>query len=203
MLPTGLGIYESLFIGVGNTRGCIGGPHEVFLQCEKQFVETNNVAQFNVFLEKQIKLFNTGMKVCLDCNAFDLNHVDSGCSLSEVVIPKQSDSVVDSKVFVVDTIEPGDTNEVSEKPLQNVLVVRTAEDCELISSADESNLAVQMCNIAVVEEEIQIENHSFSVCQKLNNLKKLTKLVLLFNIDASNAVVVLTVVTVNVSKWSV
>ena len=76
ILPTGLAIYKSMFVGVNNTRGCIGGPHKVFEMCEQQFMErsNNNIAQFKVFLHQQIQLFNLGFRVCLDSDTFTLDH---------------------------------------------------------------------------------------------------------------------------------
>ena len=64
----GLAIYKSMFAGINGARGCVGGPHELFRQCERQFLESNNngVAQFKVFVQQQIQLFNTGIRVCLD-----------------------------------------------------------------------------------------------------------------------------------------
>ena len=77
ILPTGLATYESIFIGVDGTRGCIGGPHELFTQCEKQFLETNlmnNVTDFRVYLNQQLSLFRTGYKVCLDADALNVDN---------------------------------------------------------------------------------------------------------------------------------
>ena len=65
-----------MFVGVDNTRGCIGGPHKLFEACERQFLETSNVAQFRVFLQQQVQLFNTGIRVCLDSDVFAINHED-------------------------------------------------------------------------------------------------------------------------------
>ena len=58
ILTTGLAIYQSMFLGVDNTRGCIGGPHKVFEMCERQFLEKSNVTQFKAFLQQQLQLFN-------------------------------------------------------------------------------------------------------------------------------------------------
>ena len=80
ILPTGLAIYKSLFTGVDNTRGCIGGSHEIFRQCERQFFETtSNVVEFKVFLQRQVELFNTGMRVCLDHDSFTQSLRDEEC----------------------------------------------------------------------------------------------------------------------------
>ena len=53
ILPTGLAIYKSMFAGIDGSRGCIGGAHELFRQCERQFMEanSNSVAQFKVFIQ--------------------------------------------------------------------------------------------------------------------------------------------------------
>ena len=77
ILPTGLAIYESMFVGVDGTRGCIGGPHELFTQCEKQFLETNmthSVSDFRVYLNQQLSLFRSGYKVCLDADALNIEN---------------------------------------------------------------------------------------------------------------------------------
>ena len=69
VLPSGLAIYRSVFVGVDGTRGCIGGSHELFAQCEKQFFESNGdnpALEFHAFLRQRIQLFNDGFKVCLD-----------------------------------------------------------------------------------------------------------------------------------------
>ena len=66
ILPSGFGIYESLFQGIDGTRGCVGGPHEYFLQCEQQLTEFNHGVNFRTFLARQLDLFNNGLRVCLD-----------------------------------------------------------------------------------------------------------------------------------------
>lgn len=66
ILPTGLAIYKSVFLGVDGTRGCIGGSHEIFTQCEMQFMESHTTLDFRTFLAQQLQLFNSGFKVCLD-----------------------------------------------------------------------------------------------------------------------------------------
>ena len=102
MLPTGLAIYESLFVGVDNTRGCIGGPHEVFRQCERHFLETGNIAKFKVFLKRQIQLFNSGIRVCLDCDSLLVNHADSCSSRCDVAVVTDDDRSSDSKSLMLD-----------------------------------------------------------------------------------------------------
>ena len=98
ILPTGLAIYKSMFVGTNGTRGCIGGSHELFRQCERQFLESNNnIAEFRIFLQQQIQLFNTGQQVCLDASMFTLipceceSGVKGGCESSSEYI-----SVLDS-----------------------------------------------------------------------------------------------------------
>ena len=73
IMPTGLAIYETMFVGLDGSRGCIGGPHELFTKCEKQFLQTNTAKEFRAFLYKQLKLFNTGYKVCLDYDSLSSN----------------------------------------------------------------------------------------------------------------------------------
>ena len=89
ILPTGLAIYKSMFVGIDGTRGCIGGRHELFRQCELQFLESNNnIASFKIFLQQQIQLFNTGIQVCLDASMLDVvkhesKRVGKGCCDSQ------------------------------------------------------------------------------------------------------------------------
>ena len=129
ILPTGLALYESLFVGVDGTRGCIGGSHELFLQCEQQFLETNNVAQFKTFLAQQIQLFNNGMKVCLDCTSFSLGHANTNGAPNDDEESgdefEEEPAVVynDDKVLLVGApadSPPKDLNEVIER---NIVVV--------------------------------------------------------------------------------
>ena len=69
ILPSGLAIYESIFKGVDDTRGCIGGASEIFQMCEKQFMDSHNmVIEFRVYLQQQLQLFRNGYKVCIDCS---------------------------------------------------------------------------------------------------------------------------------------
>ena len=53
VLPSGLAIYESVFVGVDGTRGCIGGSHQLFEQCKKQVPEScgalNTVNEFHAW----------------------------------------------------------------------------------------------------------------------------------------------------------
>ena len=68
ILPSGLAIYESIFKGVDETRGCVGGSSEIFQLCEKQFMDCNNmVLEFKVYIQQQLQLFRNGYKVCIDC----------------------------------------------------------------------------------------------------------------------------------------
>ena len=71
MLPSGFGIYKSMFRGIDGTRGCVGGPHPHFLQCEQQFAEFNQGINFRTFLTRQLELFRNGIKVCLDYDVFN------------------------------------------------------------------------------------------------------------------------------------
>ena len=67
-MPSALCIFESIFEGVNGTRGCIGGPHELFRDCENQFSGSSQLV-FQAFLNQQIQLFNSGFKVCVDHDA--------------------------------------------------------------------------------------------------------------------------------------
>ena len=66
ILPTGLAIYESMFLGIDGTRGCIGGPSKMFEMCEAEFLQTHTATDFRVFLQQQLSLFRTGYNICLD-----------------------------------------------------------------------------------------------------------------------------------------
>ena len=84
VLPTGLAIYESMFVGIDGSRGCIDGNHQLFTQCERQFLARNTTPQeFHGFLREQIKLYNTGIKVCLD---YDTLHVANVKPLQVAVV---------------------------------------------------------------------------------------------------------------------
>ena len=116
ILPTGLAIYKSIFMGVDNTRGCIGGSHEIFSQCERQFFETtSNVVQFKAFLQRQVDLFNTGMRVCLDHDVFsqpensqdddsvEINGAERDDSCSSTYIAEDGNDHVTDNVLIVNT----------------------------------------------------------------------------------------------------
>ena len=88
-MTTGLAIYISPFVGVDGTRGCIGCPHDVFEQCERQFFEYQgtNYAEFRAFLQQQLLLFNNGIRVCLDVNEL---HVDHSFLVDPIVVNIES-----------------------------------------------------------------------------------------------------------------
>jgi hypothetical protein len=69
ILPTGLAIYESMFVSSDGTRGCMGGPSKLFEQAEKQFLESHPVSDFRVYLQQTLSLFRTGIKVCVDAGS--------------------------------------------------------------------------------------------------------------------------------------
>ena len=71
IMPSGLCIYKSIFEGVDGTRGCIGGPHELFRDCESQFSGSSQL-EFHAFLDQQLQLFNSGFKICVDHDAITL-----------------------------------------------------------------------------------------------------------------------------------
>ena len=75
ILTSGLAIYESMFVGVDGTRGCIGGSHELFTQCEEQFCGTHTVTEFRAYLSQQLSLYSTGYRVCLDHDSLTLKNV--------------------------------------------------------------------------------------------------------------------------------
>ena len=77
ILPTGLAIYESMFLGVDGTRGCIGGPSKMFEMCEAEFLQTHTATDFRVFLQQQLSLFRTGYNICLDYDSVLLTKVSS------------------------------------------------------------------------------------------------------------------------------
>ena len=52
ILPSGLAIYESMFMGIDGTRGCLGGPSKLFEMCEQQFLQTHTARDFRVYLNQ-------------------------------------------------------------------------------------------------------------------------------------------------------
>ena len=141
ILPTGLAIYKSIFIGVDNSRGCIGGSHEIFRQCERQFFETSsNVVEFRAYLQRQVDLFNTGLRVCLDYDTF--KHARDPCD--EECVEINGAEGIDSSDEV--TAE-------EDHVMDNVLVIKggNQEDC-VLEGADivhQNNLY----DIQVVDED--------------------------------------------------
>ena len=91
ILTTGLAIYESIFTGVDGTRGCIGGNHHIFTQCEQQFLETHTIAEFRLFLAQQIQLYNTGIRICLDHDSLS---VDNTYPHRLAIVDQESDTRV-------------------------------------------------------------------------------------------------------------
>ena len=144
ILPTGLAIYQSMFMSVDKSRGCIGGSHELFSQCEKQFLETNsNVAQFKVFLQQQIQLFNHGIRVCLDCDVL-VNKNDS--------YAVNADRDVENET-VVQCLDDGchvvTTQSTESFPSEKVLLVGTSTPTEITEKYD----MVHAYDIAVTDED--------------------------------------------------
>ena len=157
ILPTGLAIYKSVFTGIDNTRGCIGGNHEIFAQCERQFFETNsNVVEFKAFLQRQVELFNTGMRVCLDYDSFQNDNRDpcdescveinggegidvlvvNGCSKRGNGILKGDGIVHHEKLYDMEVVDY-DRPDVNPLVLSVVKVKRTNTRCmECLQCAD-------------------------------------------------------------------
>ena len=128
ILPTSLAVYKSMFVGVDGTRGCIGGSHEVFLQCERRFYETeSNVVQFRVFLQQQLSLFNSGFRVCLDVSEFSTSRLTSSVA-SCIVVQSQPAQVGDGVVSQLD--RPAvDLHEESDTAVErNVVIVDESSD---------------------------------------------------------------------------
>ena len=75
ILPSCLAIYESMFVGVDGTSGCIGARHNLFPQCEEQFCGTHTVTEFRAYLTQQLSLYSTGYRVCLDHDSLTLKNV--------------------------------------------------------------------------------------------------------------------------------
>ena len=104
ILPTGLAIYRSMFVGTDGTRGCIGGAHELFLQCEQEFFKSNsNVVEFRHFLQMQVSIFHTGFKVCLDVSEFSSCHLVSNPNSENCTLIQKS-SAVESNSHHVDVV---------------------------------------------------------------------------------------------------
>ena len=67
---------KSIFRGVDGTRGCIGGPSEIFDMCERQFTQCVNLTvSFKEHIQQQLQLYRNGIKICLDVNAITLNNI--------------------------------------------------------------------------------------------------------------------------------
>ena len=69
ILPTGLAIYESMFMGLDDTRGCMGGPSKLFEQAERQFLESHPAHDFRVYLQQALSLYRTGIRICVDVDS--------------------------------------------------------------------------------------------------------------------------------------
>ena len=63
-LPSGLTIYESVFLNPDGSRGVVGGPHEVFTSIEKKWAESN--ISIGTFCKKQLELVKMGYRVSVD-----------------------------------------------------------------------------------------------------------------------------------------
>lgn len=74
-LPSGLGIYESVFTNQYGGRGVIGGPHEIFSKVHQTYFNQTN---YLGFLSEQFTLYRMGIKVNPDVNllsAYPANHI--------------------------------------------------------------------------------------------------------------------------------
>ena len=131
MLPSGFGIYKSMFRGVDGTRGCVGGPHPLFMQCEQQFAEFSQGVDFRTFLSQQLKLFQNGVKVCLDYDVFHNGH-------------SSPDNVeVDEPPVLCNQIEVDSAN-------VNQLILRVVDN---LQTSSESSRPVRTCHIAALTNE--------------------------------------------------
>ena len=153
ILPTGLAIYKSMFAGVNGARGCVGGPHELFRQCERQFLESNNnsVAQFKVFVQQQIQLFNTGIRVCLDVgmlntSQFQYTRVCAPAAINADAVNNQIHEC--DKTSKLEVVEDAGASDAQEN---NCLSVVAA-----VINADAVNNQIHECNktsrLEVVED---------------------------------------------------
>ena len=148
ILPSGLAIYESLFHGVDGTRGCVGGPHPYFLQCEQQFAEYNNDVNFRTFLTRQLELFRNGLRVCLDYDVLDAGHRLLADSVGvNAVAPNQCDQVDVSTIA-----EKGSNSKAEDSDDSHTMIVQIANKLESVPSSDQVS-SLHVCNIAVVDEE--------------------------------------------------
>ena len=59
-LPSGLGIYESVFVNADGGRGVIGGPHHIFTTIHNSFF---NASEASNFFSHQHKLFSDGLQI--------------------------------------------------------------------------------------------------------------------------------------------
>ena len=71
----------------------------MFEACERQFLEKSNVAQFRAYLQQQVHLFNNGIRVCLDADAFN-------------VLTDKNIDILRSDVSQTLMIETGDDNSI-------------------------------------------------------------------------------------------
>ena len=59
-LPSGLAIYESVFVNADGGRGVVGGPHQVFTKIHQHYF---NTFQESTFFSNQYNIFKTGLQV--------------------------------------------------------------------------------------------------------------------------------------------
>ena len=150
IMPSGLAIYLSPFVGLDGTRGCIGGNHKLFRQCEQQFMEArdNTVAQFRVFLSQRLQLYNEGFRVCLDCDSFALGIADPSKHSQLIDLHKGSPIALTS---LTDNL--CDTNSIE---VEGETANELSESKDAVVSSDDTFLKPSDC----VERKILIMNNN-------------------------------------------
>ena len=173
ILPTGLAIYKSMFAGIDGARGCVGGPHKLFLQCERQFLESNNnsVAQFRVFLQQQIQLFNTGIRVCLDVGMLNSTgfQVASCCATTTVVNADAENKVMELVSSKLEVFEDADASTIQET---NCLEVVAADETIVSENPTSDHAADLEDNCTMVPAAVSItktKNNSIIVADDVNS----------------------------------
>ena len=130
ILPTGLAIYKSVFKGVDGSRGCIGGSHKLFTQCERQFLESHNhtISEFRAFLAQQIQMFNNGYKVCLDHDS--LSWKNSMVPHRIAFVDGESECEHPRVMFSSNTVLLNDADEAGNSIEYRCVKCRGCKDCK-------------------------------------------------------------------------
>ena len=161
ILTTGLAIYRSVFVGIDGTRGCIGGPHKLFEACERQFLERSNIAQFRAFLAQQVQLFNHGIRVCLDSDAFTLVKHDITTNPSQALC-----------INPINSVESKHYNDTKEQNSPQILVIEP----EVNTGSNEDKMESYTCSeCGVMYPKVTVVDMDDPIQKPLVLLSKVTK----------------------------